>query len=246
MEPVAATRPSVHPAIYSKQLVEPIVSLLLQCVPSGGSLLDPFGGLGHRFADIAVRAGMNPVAVEIEPGYFDLGMTHPWVRLGDSTDLRSLGFTDSSFDAAVTSPVYPNGMADDFHANDSSVRHTYSHRLRAHLGADYEMHPNNAGAMNPRRSPRALEAFYDVNRKVWAEVYRVLKPGAPFIVNAKDTVAVEFVSETKRQLSEAGFIIVGERHVDTPGLNHGKNQDGKPQGEYLILAAKVAVTKGTP
>lgn len=224
-----------HPAVYTDVLLPHITELLRKYGGCRTTILDPFGGEGVKFAAVCEALESTPVAVEIERGYFDLGITHPCVIRGDST---ALPFPDWTFGAAVSSPVYPNGVADDFVSTDESWRHTYAHRLREHLGADYRLDPRNTGGLNPRRSPRALEAFYEIHRQVWAEVYRVLPPGAPFVVNTKDPLHVPFRRDTWEQLIDAGFEIVDHMRVRVNGLNHGKNWEGKAVHEDLTVAIR--------
>lgn len=230
-------RSAITPAAYSKELIEPIAAAYERnSVLEGGVLLDPFGGTGHRFAQIAERLCMDPVAIEIEPGYVQAQQTHICVRTGDS---RHLPFADGSVTGAVTSPAYPNGISDAFRSNEGSKRHTYVHRLREWLGDDYELQEGNAGGMSPRRSPKALEAFYDVHRAVWAEVHRVLRPRGIFVVNTKDPVKVPFRQDTEAQLIEAGFIVVEVIQVETRGLNHGRNAEKKYGFEDLTIVRKL-------
>lgn len=227
--------PSAHPATYSKQLIEPIAEILSRHCPDGGWLLDPFAGLGQKLVQIAELSGMDPLGVEIEPGYFRLGLTADCVSLGDATDLP---WVDESFDAAATSPCYPNGMCDNFQASDASIRNTYVHRLRMHLGSDYELSPHNTAALSPRRSRAALEAFYAVHQKAWNEVYRVLRPGGVFVVNTKDTVHTLFGEHTRDQLREAGFTIAEQMSVSARGLLHGANYQLRVDAEELTVAVK--------
>lgn len=233
---MARKQPPPHPAVFSTS-VAAVMRGKLQALelPLHGLVLDPFAGVGYSLGVICESLGLTPIGIEIESGYFRLGATHPCVIQGDS---RKLPYLDNHFDAAITSPAYPNGVSDNFVAQDNSTRHTYVHRLRSHLGADYTLAEGNTAGMNPRRSPKALEAFYDVHRAVWAEVYRVLKPGATFLVNTKDTTAVPFKMHTQEQLEEAGFIIKDTIQVDVPGLNHGKNHENKLSHEDITVAVK--------
>lgn len=228
------TRP-VHPAVYSVNLIEPLAKVVREHAV-GTELLDSFGGLGHRLAELAALAGLNPTAVEIEPGYFHLGETHPCVLEGDAT---ALPWTVPIFGAAVTSPPYPNGCTDNFHARDASKRNTYVHRLRERMGPAYHLRPTNLAGTNARRSPAALAAFYRLQRAAFAEVRRVLLPGAPYVVNTKDTPHEAYTAATRRQLVELGFEIVDTVAVVAKGLNHGSNQaTGKADAEDITVAIK--------
>lgn len=227
-------RLSAHPAPYSKEIVPVLKRLVSEYAPTTGVLLDPMAGAGQSLPEIA-GIDFVPMGVEIEPGYFELGLTHPCVVNSDSTSLSWL--YESSVAAAVTSVPYPNGVSDNFVALDDSVRHTYVHRIRQYLPS-YTLHPNNSGGMNPRRSPKALAKFMAVHQRIYDEVFRVLRPGAPFVWNGKDTTKVDFIDQSAAQLVKSGFEIAHREIVGTPGLNHGANRDLKVQGEAVLVAVK--------
>jgi DNA modification methylase len=236
---MARKPPGIHPAPFSAEVASALWGEIAKLdLPHGALVLDPFAGTGKYLSTIAYGLDLTPVGVEIESGYFAAGATDPCVVLGDS---RSLPFPDDSFDLAFTSPAYPNGVSDDFKAKDLSLRHTYAHRLRMHLGADYEMAEGNAGATNPRRSPTALANFYAIHNAVWAEVFRVLKPGALFFVNTKDPMKVPFRLHTEEQLLSAGFESDYVVKVDCRGLNHGKNHENKLSFEDITVVRKPAI-----
>lgn len=226
---------SVHPAVFSANLVEPLAKALAARAVNP-YLLDPMAGLGHRLAEIADLAGLEPVGVELEPGYFHLVETHPCVVEGDAT---ALPWPDGYFGAAVTSPPYPNGCTDNFVAADSSRRNTYVHRLRERMGSGYRLQPNNLGGTNARRSPGALATFYGLQWSVFVEVWRVLAYEAPFVVNTKDTPHEAYTARTREQLMRVGFNIVATSSVSAAGLNHGANQQtGKAEAEDITVAVK--------
>lgn len=227
---------SIHPAIFSDELLGPLADALTDNgLPVGGKLLDPFAGLGWKLGQIAALASTaNVVGIELEEIYFRLGKTAPWVQQGNS--LR-LPFMPDSFDGAVTSPDYPNGVSDNFHARVNERRNTYIHRIRLYE-PDYELHPDNAGGMNPRRSPAALARFYELNSAVYVEVFRVLRPGAPFVVNTKDPLGVPFRMHTEEQLVAAGFELVDSTSVKCPGNGEGKNMELKMDVEDITVVRK--------
>ena len=227
---------SIHPAVYSANLVEPMAKMVRSRAVAD-DLLDPCAGLGHQLAKIAELAGLTPFGVEIEPGYFTADAAHPCVQLGDATDLQ---FESATGGAACTSPVYPNGVADCFTASDASKRNTYVHRLREHLGNDYAMQQNNMAGLGHVRVPgMQRERFYKIQGRIIAEVFRVLMPGAPFVVNTKDPPRHAYTERTRGQLVAAGFEIVEVAAISAKGLNHGANQQsGKAECEDLTLAVK--------
>lgn len=222
----------IHPATFSKELIRPLAETLSRYA-NGGYVLDPCAGEGKKLAEIARMADMNPVGVEIEPAYVNIA--HECVRLGDST--RLFWLPDNSFDAALSSFVYPNGMADNFRSNENSVRHTYIHRIRKVVGDDYELHENNTASLNPRRSPKALQTFYGLHVKIMEQVFRKLKPGAAFIMNTKDTPHIPFTGDTISQLIDVGFEFFETFRVDCPGIP-GKNQESKVTYEDVTVVVK--------
>lgn len=235
---------SIHPAVFSDNLIEPITEMLGD--GRGGLLLDPCAGLGLKLMDIALKGDWIPYGVDIEH-YLYADHSHGCVVQGDSTNLRPLqegclvDCIPSRFDGAVTSFVYPNGMADDFHAKDDSTRHTYVHRLRAAFkDPTIELRANNMARMNPRRSAKAMDRFYGIQQMIIGEVFRVLESGAPFVVNAKDTKYSAYVARTTEQLLIAGFHIEEKRKLAAHGLNHGVGHEGKAEFEELILARRPA------
>lgn len=226
----------VHPSTFSKNLVGPIAAMLGK-FDGEGMLLDPCAGLGWKLGEIADLCGLSPWGWEIEFAYHD--WSAPWVHWGDSTAMPFKEGVQAA--AACTSFVYPNGMADSFHSNEDSVRHTYVHYLRRHIGQGFELDPNNMAGTNPRRSPRALARFYEIQQQILGEVFRVLVPGAPFVVNTKDPDRVPtYTQETHRQLLAAGFHIEAFQQVDARGLNHGANRELKADHENLTLARRPA------
>lgn len=232
---------SIHPAVFSDNLLEPMAEMIGW--HDGGVLFDPCAGLGWKLGQIAERCGMLPLGVDIEADLYRRDSA-PWVGQRDSTDLRSWYDAASwrGCDAACTSFVYPNGMADNFHAKDNSKRHTYVHYLRAALNdPTIELQPNNMAGMQPRGSAKALARFMDTQQKIITEVFKVLIPGAPFVVNTKDPpYNGTYTHDTHQQLLAAGFEIIEFRELPAAGLNHGANQDGKAENENLTLARRPA------
>lgn len=237
----------IHPAQYPKYLVPVLANALRRHVSSPAGqwryLLDPFAGLGHRLAAIGSLAGLEPIGIEIEPGYFERKETHPCVRLGDSTELEDIFLTATvgpTFDAIVTSPTYPNGLNDDFHARDASKRNTYIHRLREHLGDGYELHPNSTARHGIRRGAKSVARYEELHRTVLEQCALVLNPGGIFVLNAKDVLAggetrYSTASFFVRHLESLGFEVLEWFLVDAIGLLHGANRDRRTFEDVVIL-----------
>ena len=231
--------PPLHVAPYSDYLMTPMEEMLRQWLPRPANgrkpiLLDIFAGTGHKFAAMAGVLGATPIGIEIEPAY--LTEAHECVQLGNS---KHLPFVDEVIDGGATSPAYPNGVTDNFRANDLSRRNTYIHRIRAHFGPSYELHPDNMGGTSARRSVGALETFLAIQDACIAELYRVLRVGAPYIWNGKDTPKIPYLALTWEQLERHGFRIVEHRAIEAHGLPEGENYDVRAEVEDLTVAIKV-------
>lgn len=231
---------NIHVARYSATLSETLDDAMYAAASNAPNLrwLDCCGGDGREFARLCIKNGVWPYAVEIEPAY--VKRAHPCVQLGDSTDLQ---FPDDFFGGAMTSVVYPNGMADNFHSNEDSKRLTYIHVIREFEGQEYELHPNNAAGMNPRRSAKAMASFMAINLGIYEEVFRTLAPGACFIINTKNTPQYEFTSLTHEQLAGVGFEFRKSKDVEVLGMNFGANQDKKETFETVAMFTKPVLIK---
>lgn len=196
-----------HPAPYSPTVLVAMQTWLDKLATPGGLILDPMAGTGR----IHQLTGYATVGVELEP---------EWALMSEGTivgDATNTYFPDESFDGCCVSPCYGNRMADHHNAQDGSHRRTYRHFLGRQLS------PNNAGAMQWGDEYRAL------HEKAWREVYRVLKPGAPFLLNMKDHVRQKkIVPVTSWHLNTAialGFNYVATQTIPTKHFKFGANRD---------------------
>lgn len=217
----AGTTRTEHPARYSAAVLD-VLAAALSGVP--GPVLDPFAGTGR----IHLLGRDDTVGVEIEPEWATL---HPRTVTGDAA---ALPFADASFGAIATSPCYGNRMADRYDGRDGSRRHTY----RIALGR-----PLN------ERSAAGLqwgEAYRELHRRAWAEAHRVLRPGGLALVNVADHVrrgvrqpVVAFHLEALR---DAGFSLLADRHIATPGMRQGANRDARTDGEIVLFLRREAIS----
>lgn len=206
-----------HPAPFSDAILRYLANG--DRVPQG-LILDPFAGVGkvHRLAD----ASRVTVGVEIE---------EEWARQSRGTlvgDALHLPFRDEVFDGCVTSPVYGNRMSDHHTAKDGSLRRSYTHDLQRSVGdATRRLHPSNSGVMYAWQ-PR----YWAFHRRAWAEVHRVLRPGARFFLNVSDCYrttkgvrAVVPVVDRHLDLCCAltGFCFVERHEIETPRMKYGEN-----------------------
>lgn len=227
---------SIHPAQFPAYMVPVLTKALKPYAIDGGRLVDPFAGLGHRLREIADALGMVPTGIEIEPGF--VAAADPCVIQGDATVRRDYPRTVR---AIVTSPTYPNGINDYFRSaeTDTSRRNTYIHRLREHLGPDYEMSTNNSGRYNARGGAKSLARYYEIHRAaigVWA---RVLDPEGAVVLNTKNVVnpdgsiRVDVTGWFNEAMRAAGFRKVASRDIEAQGLRHGTNHEQRADYETI-------------
>lgn len=220
------TKPD-HPAKFSREVLDVIESMLHAYLPLGGTVLDPFGGVGgiHK-----LNGPWETYAVEIEPEWAaqsaELG--HTWC--GDFFEFQpwALDGWPTEFDAVVTSPTYGNRMADHHDARDGSKRITYKHKL----GRD--LTDNNSGAMQWGAEYKAFHMF------AWRRVYRaMLTPGGLFVLNVKDHVRnkriVPVVDWHRERAERTGFVLLQDEYVETPGMRFGANHTLRVDGEHVML-----------
>lgn len=260
-----------HPATYSAEVLPYISHLMDRAAASGPSLfgpprvLDVFGGSGVKLHDLADAAGVESWATELEPEW---AANHPRNIVADATRLP---FADESFDLVATSPCYGNRMADDHEAKDPcktcagtgkragdddlpptdantcpvckgsglSRRHTYRHRLGR---------PASKGTATNLRyvaGPRG-NRYRRLHVAAWAEVHRVLRPYAPFLLNVSNYLETVDGSLVEHRVMEwhldhllrHGFALDALIPISTRRQRQGANGDTRPDHEFVILLHK--------
>lgn len=154
--------PSGHPARYS----ESIVAYLKTQLDADMHVHDPFAGTGEFLGALADEIGFEFSGTEIEQCF----IRDKRVKVGDSTKQKT--YPKKMGWVGVTSPVYPNGVADNFASSENEVkpwkRNTYRHAVVAATGGQQtELLPNDMGAFGYRgtsRDGRSLkrQAYWDL------------------------------------------------------------------------------------
>lgn len=221
--------PPISPAPFSANILRFISNSGL--LPHTGVILDPFAGIGkvHQLA----TASLQIVGVEIEPEW---AAAHPNTICGNAL---ALPFEDESFDGAVTSPVYGNRMSDSHNAKDASVRRSYTHDLRRTTDdPERQLHPDNAGTLYAWNKD-----YWRFHVHAWAELRRVLKPGAPFLLNVSDFIRttqshgqkrIPVARTHARTCIELGFKLEKAFPIETPRLRYGQNHEARALHEYVL------------
>ena len=211
----------VHPATYSPAIMDAIGRRLGHLVQAGACVLDPMAGTGK-------------IAAALPDYRWALGDLEVWPDAQSDVhqwDARELPLASGLWDAAVCSPVYGNRMSDHHNAKDGSKRNTYKHRL----GRD--LRDGNAGKMR-----FASSEYRELHRLAWQEVWRVLRPMGPFLLNTKDFLILDERQEVGswhlQTCLDIGFRLFALEDIPTPGLRQGANRDVRIGHETLWVFRK--------
>jgi hypothetical protein len=246
-----------HPAQYSQQ----VLVVLRWLLPTGTRIHDPFAGPGSRLGGLADERLLHFTGTEIEPGF----IADPRVKQGDATDpatypaprqcVKCGGTYDvpgwahamrvecPDHDASVgytivTSPVYPNGMADHFKSTDKSERRTYRHGLAKLTGnPDVELATRNMGRWGYRGrkldSPARM-MYWSLARQAaacWTGAERVLLNVSDFKAG---TVTVPVIEGWVHTLAGVGFNVIDVHRVKTPRYRNGQNAAERVEHEVVL------------
>ena len=258
-----------HPAKFSAPILEAIAGQLAdEMVPPGGTLLDPFAGVGlvHKLAD---EHGYDSLGVDLEPEW---AATHERTICGDSTMLATLiGPYAGHVDAIVTSPAYGNRLADQYLGSDDE-------KCRACMGTgkrdpeDPELGfcPKCKGSGNAKSkrmgyavslgrkcTPGSGAAmpwgpkYRRLHERVWAECDRALAPGGLWLVNAssflktvKGDVVYQPVMEWHLEQIALRARVVRVLAVQTRRMRYGENGEARVPVEHVIVARKASLVHG--
>lgn len=255
-----------HPATYSKELFEPLVSEMV----GARHVLDPFAGVGtiHALAEAAGVPYSTGIELEREWANEDLYSGPERIQfIGDSRLLISLM---QPFDCVVTSPAYANRMADHHDAQenckacggkgyfgpypvkfgvgwekdrckkcDGVGRREYKRNTYKHrLGRD--LTPGNSGAM--QWTGKGGEEYRELHREVWALCVEHLEPGGKFVLNCKDHYRMnerQFVTDFHSEvLQQLGLWFQHYYHVTCMGNRHGANREKRAEYESVLVFTK--------
>jgi hypothetical protein len=199
-------------------------------LPPGSVVLDSFAGEGERLRNFAARRGWTLILIEIQPT-----LAGPACIIGDAT---ALPLADASIDGYCTSVSYANGLSDKgLRMKNPRGRLTYD------LAAGEPLHPNNTGAYGVRQGAAAYARYLDLHARAFAETFRVLRLGGPFLLNCSDcyqnSILRTITADNVRTAEAAGFVVEDRRKVATPRHRGvGANADVRADGEYVVKMRK--------
>lgn len=217
-----------HPCRWTPAILDAITPVIAEL---GLPVHDPFAGTGERLSALCDELGVRFTGTELEPEF----AVDPRVAAGDST--MPLTYPSGPY-VIVTSPAYPNGMADHFKASDNSRRHTYRQALATTIGQDRPLHPNNMGRYGNRhrRSQHVEDTHFDLAARCvrWWPTHAV--------VNVKDveadTYRVAVVDRWHELLRDAGYQIDQVIQVPVNGQRHGANRSARADHEAVIVGRR--------
>lgn len=204
--------------------------MLAGLIPPGARVHDPFAGGGERLGKLADERGWVFTGTELEAPFIN----DPRVAHGNALDpdlYPANGYV------VVTSPVYPNGIADHFHARDSSTRRTYRSALAKLTGRDRPLDPDNMGRWGYRGTPLHSPA----RRMYWhlaSQAAANWGGAVALYVNVSDFKAGDrtepVVDGWVRLLEGHGWRLVAAHPVVTRRWRHGANREARVDGEVVL------------
>ena len=231
---------TIHGAQYSKEIIAEIRDILFARWPTIWArpmLFDPFAGTGKRLAQIAAgdgpALGFDYGGIEIEASFID----DRRIQHGTATDPD---LYPERAHVIVTSPVYPNGMADSWKMSDGSKRHTYRSWVAQNEGKDRELDDENMGRYGYRGTKR--DGRSTKRAAYWDLAERAVKcwSGAVFIVlNVSDFLSGDqnepVTADWVKLLMRHGWMVSESRRVETQRNGEGANRDLRPDFESVLL-----------
>lgn len=238
----------LHPARYGALVIETFIEIMRDTVPIPEKrkiiILDPFAGVGtiHEIRRRAFGRDALSVAVEIEQEWADAARAEnddDVLSLTWRMDARDLVTTldPRSVDVIATSPAYGNRMADNHTpgAGDTSRRITYRHSLGRPLSE------GSAAGM------QWGERYRDFHDQIWADMWRLMRPGGLFLLNVKDHIRKGKVMKVSAwHLAAAlrsGFELEGEVEIPAAGMRYGANGAARV-AEEVVFILKAGVRDG--
>lgn len=222
---------AAHPAPYS----EAVLAMFGNLGPfEGARVHDPFAGTGERLGQLADERGWAFTGTELEKEF----ICDPRVVEGNACDAETYP-APGYF--VVTSPAYPNGIADDFNAQDGSERRTYRSSLAKLAGGDRPLHADNQGRWGYRGTPihSARRAVYwsiaDRAVRNWAGASELFVNVSDFMHRDRTEPVVERWAGV---LHRNGWMIGSAWPVLTMRYRNGANSAARVANEVILHAMR--------
>lgn len=222
-----------HPAQFSAELYSTFLDITIPLSLVGiKRWLDPFAGVGNFLDLIPADCQAESVGVEIEPEWAG---QRKGVILGDSRHLVRM-FGPDSFDGVISSPVYPNGMTDNFNAGAKSGRAYRRQTYRQSLGRPLSI--GSTAGVGRGLTKRHNQMHTEIAR----EIVQVLRPGGHLLWNVKNVIVkseiVDVVGWWKELWAALGLLRWDVKMVPCPGYRYGQNRDLRVEEEAILCFVK--------
>lgn len=212
-----------HPARYNRK----ILPLFVELLGDVSFVFDPMAGTGERLLELQQMMPKTTfVGIELQPDW--AAVSPGVVTQGNALALAML---TNTVKGALCSPPWANRQSDHHVALDASKRTTYQHCY-----GSVPLHPDNVGLL-----PWG-EKYRTMMKGIWIEVYRVLQPGAPFVVDLKNHIRngieVDVVGWHRECLFGCGFELLETRFFETKGNGFGANGNQRVKQEVVFKFRK--------
>jgi len=214
-----------HPSQWSPEVLVAMTPVLRQLHMA---IHDPFAGTGVRLGALCDKLRLTFTGTELEQEF----IVEPRVRQGDSTWPDSY---PTQPHVIVTSPVYPNGMADHFRASEPEGRHTYRQAIHRLTGEDRPLHESNMGRYSIRRGEKAFQTYAVLATAAagWWFPSVVVLNVSDFYVGDERFPLVRYWRELLKAL---GYKFAADIEVKTRRQGHGVNRDRRVECEVILTA----------
>lgn len=246
-----------HPARFSPEIVDLVSGILLARWPDfmGRPVVhDPFAGTGERLRAMCNGGegawSSSYSGTEIEADFIEA----PGIIHGSATDPETYPPATHLDETMVggwivfTSPVYPNGMADNFRPRDNSKRRTYrSHLIDVAGRPDVELEEQNMARFGYRGTKRPEDGGTSKRRaSYWLIAHRAMinwRTAQLAIVNVSDFMhsngdVEPVVDDWSNLLRQHGWGRQIHHPVATKRMGHGSNRDQRAACEVVIVAER--------
>lgn len=237
--PKSIPNPTGHPARYSGAIIDRLPALIRKHAPDVSDLFDCYAGTGERLQELADLLPEYVVrGIELEGPFI---VNQRLVKQGNARNPRK--YPKRPF-AIVTSPVYPNGMADEYEVKDVSRRATYNVALHNLTGE--KLHPDNMGRYGYRGTKRGgtsvKRAAYWELAEATVAVWTGNANCRAVFVNVSDFPTSHgmepLVDDWKELLRRHGWRIKASVKVVTPRDRSHENSELRAEHEVIIVAVK--------
>ncbi|MBU2431905.1 MAG: DNA adenine methylase [Proteobacteria bacterium] len=165
-----------HPAIFTIKLVSKLIDTF--CKPNGGKILDCFAGSGTTLI-AGMKKGKEVIGFDLSPDYKKIFIK----RATNSYNINPYGLEEKYF---VEDSINISKKIEAESIDLCITSPPYWDILNRQRTADYKENKNYSSERNDLGNIEDYNQFIDALKEIFAEIHKVLKPKAYFIVNVMD------------------------------------------------------------